>query len=142
MKRQKKFPETNTFHYYNANPKNRISGDCVIRALCTAMQKPYKDVYKELFDFSLQTGYILNDKKCFERYLKSKGWVKHKQPRKTNNCKYTGKEFCCKLSTSNNGMRHIIANIGGHHIVAIIDFKIWDIWDSTDGCIGNYWTKL
>lgn len=142
MKRQEKYSDTNTFHYYNANFKNRISGDCVIRALCTAMQKPYKDVYKELFDFSLQTGYILNDKKCFERYLKSKGWVKHKQPRKTDNRKYTGKEFCCKLSTSNNGMRRIIANMGGHHIVAIIDFKVWDIWDSTDGCIGNYWTKL
>jgi len=35
----------------------------------------------------------------------------------------------------------VIANIGGHHIVAIIEGRVWDTWNSTDGCIGNYWTK-
>lgn len=138
MKRQEKFPETNTFHYYNANPKNRMTGDCVIRALCTAMQKPYEDVYRELFDFSLQTGYILNDKKCFERYLESKGWVKHKQPRKPDNTRYTGKEFCERAREYEN----YIAIIGTHHIVAIVGGKINDTWNSTRKCIGNYWTKL
>lgn len=38
MKRQEKYPETRTFHFHNANPKNRITGDCVTRALCTALE--------------------------------------------------------------------------------------------------------
>jgi hypothetical protein len=35
----------------------------------------------------------------------------------------------------------MIANIGGHHIVAIIEGQINDIWDSSDGCIGNVWVN-
>lgn len=41
-----------------------------------------------------------------------------------------------------------IANIGGHHMVCIKEtgglhgsHKVHDTWNSTDGCIGNYWTK-
>ena len=138
MKRQDKYPETNTFHYYNANPKNKITADCVVRALCTAMEEPYNVVYRELFEFSLQCGYMLNEKQCYDRYLKSKGWVKNNQPRKADNTKYTGSEFCTKIANKN--VRYI-AKIGGHHIVAIINGKVNDIWDSTDGCIGNYWIK-
>ena len=137
MKRQDKYPETKTFHYYNANPKNKITADCVIRALCTAMQEPYDKVYTELFEFSRKCGYMLNEKQCYDKYLQSKGWVKHKQPKKADNTKYTGKEFCMKARPYEN----YIAKIGSHHIVAIVNGKVNDIWDSTDGCIGNYWTK-
>ena len=58
MKRQDKYQNTRTFQYYNANPKNRITGDCVIRALCTAMGKPYETVYRELFEFSMKNGSV------------------------------------------------------------------------------------
>lgn len=137
MTRQEKYPETNTFHYYNANPKNRFTGDCVVRALCVAMEKPYEEVYRELLESALKTGYSVASKENYDRYLKANGWVKHKQPRKEDNTKYTGKEFCERARP----YERYIAKIGGHHIVAIIDGKVWDIWNSTGGCIGNYWTK-
>lgn len=66
------------------------------------------------------------------------GWVKHKQPRKPDNTKYTGKEFCRQIAE--NSVNYV-ANIGGNHTVAIINGKVHDTWNSTDGCIGNYWTK-
>ena len=34
-----------------------------------------------------------------------------------------------------------VANIGGNHTVCIKNGKVHDTWDSTDGCIGNYWVK-
>lgn len=34
-----------------------------------------------------------------------------------------------------------ITGVDGHHIVAIVDCKIQDIWNSSNKCIGNYWTK-
>lgn len=143
MKRQDKYQNTNTFVYYNANPKNRITGDCVIRALCTGMNESYEKVYKELFEFSLKNGYMLNDKKCYEKYLASKGWLKIPQPRKCDNTKYTGKEFCqmAQEYTFNYPSR-MIASIGGHHIVAIVEGRVHDIWNSTSKCIGNYWRKI
>ena len=39
MRRQDKYPDTEVFHYFNANPKNRITTDCVVRAICLATQK-------------------------------------------------------------------------------------------------------
>ena len=142
MTRTEKYPETKTFHYYNANPHGRITGDCTTRALSVATGVPYNDVVMELARLQCETGYEGHAKEGYSKYLESLGWVKHKQPRKSNGKKYTGKEFCKKLfpSICTDGGR-VFAKIGGHHVVAIVDGKVWDIWDSTDGCIGNYWTR-
>ena len=136
MTRQEKYPDTDTFHFYNANPKGRITGDCRIRAICTALEVPYKDIVMELAEIQCETGYDQCENHGISILMKRHGWIKHAQPRKPDNTKYTGKEFC-RLHRSGR----IYAHVGGRHSVAIVDGKIWDIWDSTDGCIGNYWTK-
>ena len=141
MKREQKYPNTDTFTFYNANPKNKFTGDCVIRALCTAMEKSYETVYRELLESALKTGYSIASTENFSRYLKANGWEKQPQPRKGDNTKYTGKEFCDMLQTYNKNNR-LVANIGGHHVVAIIKGKVHDTWNSTNGCIGNYWVKI
>lgn len=133
--RQQKYPNTSTFTFYNANPKNKFTCDCVARAICTAFDEPYDKVLKEMFDMQIKTGYEYTDVKCIDKYLQSRGWIKMKQPRKNDNTKYTGKEFCKKYKIT------CVANIGGNHTVAIINGKVHDTWDSTDGCIGNYWVK-
>lgn len=141
------YPDTKYFHYYNANPKNRVTGDCTFRAVATALKMKWEDVVMDMAKFSIETGYAINDKKGIERYLASKGWTKCKQPRKWDNTKYTGKEFCYEIMNPvgdiqiDGDFRRVIADIGGHHIVAIIEGKVNDIWDSTDGCVGNYWVK-
>lgn len=148
MKRQEKYPETSTFHYFNANPHNRKSGDCVIRAICTALEQSWEQTVMELTEIGLKYGYVANDLKTVEKYLAQKGWTKHKQPRKADNTKYTGKEFCELISKRFEFFnKAVIANIGGLHMVcikaenAISNHKVYDIWDSTGGCIGNYWVK-
>lgn len=142
MTRQQKYPETTTFHYHNQNPHGRLTSDCVIRAISAATETPYNQVVMELAELQCKTGYDDGDVKLFDKYLASKGWVKHKQPRKDDGTKYTGAEFCkeAREYTFNYPAR-MIANIGGHHVVAIIDARVWDTWDSTGWCIGNYWTE-
>ena len=148
MTRQQKYPETSTFRYYNANPKGRITTDCVIRAISTATEIPYHQVVMEMAELQCKTCYDDGDAKLYDQYLKSKGWVKYKQPRKPDGTKYTGKEFCKEASQRFELLdRNIIANIGGGHIVCIKansfyeGHKVWDIWDCTHKCIGNYWIK-
>lgn len=136
MKRQEKYPDTDTFHFHNENPKNRITGDCTFRAIARATGKPWTEVVMEMAELSVRTGYAINDTKGIEKYMEQIGWVKHPQPRKPDGKKYTGKEFCKAFRP-----RRAMAHIGGHHDVAIIDGKVNDIWDSTGGCIGNYWTE-
>lgn len=155
MKRTDKWPETRTFHYHNENPKSRITGDCTFRAIAQVTGKTWQQVVMEMADMSCRTGYAINDKKGIETYLKEQGFTKCKQPRKWDNTKYTGKEFCKvqqRYLDDKNGhgaewndgiiiYPKIIASIGGHHITAIIDGKVNDIWDCTGGCVGNYWYK-
>lgn len=142
MTRQEKYKDTKTFHFYNANPKGKYTGDCVIRAISTAIQKPYEQVYRELLEVALKTGYSIASKECYSKYLEKQGWKKCNQPRKADNTKYTGEEWCKLVQQYTfNYPDKIVAHIGGNHIVAIINGKVWDTWDSTDGCIGNYWIK-
>jgi len=87
---------------------------------------------------AVKTGYSPASKECFGQVLEVLGFQKMKQPRKEDGTKYTGKEFCQRVAKPNV---KYVANIGGNHTVAIVDCKVWDIWNSTDGCIGNYWVK-
>lgn len=132
--------ETPYFHFHNANPKGRRTTDCVIRALCTALEIPYNQVVMELAELQCKTGFDDGDDKLYSKYLEAKGWEQHKQPRKADNTKYTGVEWCHKLQQEAYTPR-MLAHIGGHHITAIIDGEVWDTWNSTRGCIGKYWTK-
>lgn len=148
MTRQQKYPETSTFRFHNANPRNRITTDCVIRAISTATNIPYNQVVMELAALQCKTGYDDGDAKLYDQYLRSKGWVKRPQPRKPDGTKFTGKEFCLEASKRIELFdRNIVANIGGGHVVCIKSntfyegHKIYDIWDSSDGCIGNYWIQ-
>lgn len=151
-KRAKKYPDTKTFHFYNANPKGRITGDCVIRAICTALKQPYEQTIIEMARMTVDTGWMLDEKKGIDKYLQSKGWIKCKQPKKLDGTKYTGKEFCQTLAhplyseqlhlTNRRFERNnLIANIGSHHIVAIMNGRICDIWNSENGSIGTVWVK-
>ena len=40
----------NTFVNFNANPKNKLGCDCVVRAISTAMREDWITVYRELCD--------------------------------------------------------------------------------------------
>lgn len=147
--RQEKYPETKTFHYYNANPKNRITGDCEFRAISLGLNQDYNITVMEMAELMCKTGYALNDVKGEAKYLEMKGWIKHKQPKKPDGTKYTGREFCELLNKDVSMIgKRVIAHIGGHHVVCIKEvddrhgfFKVHDIWNSTDGCIGNYWVE-
>ena len=123
MNRQTKYPNTTTFHYYNANPKNRITGDCTFRAICTACDITWEEAVMGWAHTVCETKY--EGTKSVDLFLKKLGWIKHSQPRKADNTKYTGKEFCKELNSNTMATgKKIIANIGGHHIVCIKEDEI------------------
>lgn len=149
MTREDKYKNTDTFRYFNANPKNRITGDCSFRAIATATERDYNETVMERAKVMIETGYAINDSKGEDEYLKRIGWKKMPQPKKANGTKYTGKQWCKLLNKEHPEGIRMVAHIGGHHIVAIVPkmidgkmkHRVYDIWDSTDKCIGNYWVK-
>ena len=141
--------ETAYFHYLNENPKNRKTGDCVIRALTSALRIPYFDVLDGLVETSKKYGYSVTSVENYDRYLKILGYAKKKQLRKLDNTKYTGEEFAQYLTDNMYDIVEdypIIANIGSHHVTVFITYddvvKCQDVWNPTDFTVGNYWVKV
>ena len=138
MKRQEKYPNTKWFKYWNNNPKNRFTGDCVIRAISLATSNNYNEVLKDLYNIQLETGYSIDSNKAIEILMKKYHWIKMNQERKDNNKKYTGKEFCESIAKPN---KSYIVNIGSHHITCIKNQQIYDIFDCSNDCVGIYYVE-
>lgn len=131
----RKIPEdTKYYSFYNANPFGRRTTDCPVRALSLVLEKDWKDVYKEMLELTLKTGWGVQSKENIRQYLKSLGYEKQKMPKKKNNTRYTGEEFARMHPKG-----RFILNIGTHHVTALVDGKIYDIWNCSKWCVGNYW---
>lgn len=133
----KRPPDTESFTFHNENPQGRKTGDCVFRALALAMGKPWGFILTALTERALQTGYSPNGKDNYTEYLALNGWEKQPQPRKASGRKYTGAEFCQLMKE--RGIRRAVLHIGGHHIAALCNGTIHDIWNCSGRCVGNYW---
>lgn len=129
--------DTPWFHYHNENPKDNRAADCVIRSIAAATSLGWDKTYDGLCEEGRKLKRVPNERQCYEKYLARLGWVKHKQPKRYDGTKYTGKQFIDEVLE--DGVT-AIAHIGGHHVVAIIDGRVHDTWDCTNRCIGNYWT--
>lgn len=135
--RQVKYPETDTFHYVNVNPKGRLTSDCAVRAISLATNTDYKQVVMDLTAEYIKSGYAFAEKRTINEVLKSYGWEMQKQPKKEDGKKYTGEEFCRILNPNEN----YVISIGGHHLTAVVNNKINDTWDCSEWCVGNYWVR-
>ena len=136
---KRKIPaNTAYFTYHDANPKNKCTGDCVIRAISTAMNLTWEEVSENLFKYMMKYKQMMSDPKCYTKYLEDNGWIKCSQPKKVNNTKYTGEEFCDRIASS----KYVyICHIGSHHLTVIKDNKVMDTWNCSRDKVGVYWKK-
>lgn len=123
------------FVNYNANPKNKKTGDCVIRAIATALNQDYWKTLDEMVEVTKKTGYYMSYKNGFEAYLKSKGYEKQKMPRRLDNTRYTVKEFADELANPNSNYILVVAN----HLTCLKGNTLYDIWNCQNKSVGNYW---
>ena len=123
------------FHYYNENPKDRKTDDCVIRAIATATGQTWDDTLVGLTNCALKHKYMIHCPELYGKYLEELGFHKEKQPRKRDNKRYKACEFVKNFEGT------AVANLGQGHVACIKDGQVWDIWDSSHEIVGNYWTK-
>lgn len=121
--------------FVNANPKHKLTDDCVIRALCIAMDTPWEKVLRDLTEYSVKYGEIMFVANIYGRYLEDNGWVKHKQPVHEDGTKIKISEFL------DNFKGIAVANVGKEHVTLLLAGYVWDLGDCSDRIIGNYWTK-
>lgn len=122
------------FVNHNENPAGLRVGDCVIRAISTALKQPWIKTYLGV----VLEGLVMHDmpsaNHVWGRYLEHKGFCRHIIPDTCPDC-YTVARFS---EEHPNGI-YILALSG--HVVAIVDGNYVDTWDSGEGIPIYYWQK-
>lgn len=125
------------FTYYQPNGKDikDTFGDCVIRALTKVENKSWVEVFDELAPIAREMQCMPNGKPCYEEFLKRRGY------------EYVGvsnKRGTKRPTVSSFALAHkqgvFIARVA-HHIVAVIDGRFYDTWDSGWKSLYGYWVK-
>ena len=122
------------FEEYNANPKGwKHEGDCVIRAIARATKEEWTTVYDDLCNIGRKKCRMPNSKKVIEEYLKVIGFTKCKMPRKSNNNRYTIREWI----EEHPRFTGIISV--AKHLTYVEEGTLIDTWDCSKKYISNYW---
>lgn len=116
----------------NINPQNKQVGDCVIRAISTALNQEWERTYIELAIQGFMMSDMPSSDSVWNEYLKNKGLSRRIVPDTCPNC-YTVRQFADEHQKG-----HYIVFVG-QHVVAVIDGDYIDTWDSGDRIPIYYW---
>lgn len=121
--------------YANPNPERKDVPDCVIRAICIALNKSWEEVFDELSIVARDHHSITSHDEIWGRYLYQFGFVPFILPQACPEC-ITIREFT-KVFTKGT---YIIGT--GYHAVAVIDGNYYDTWDSGNEVPTYFWKIL
>lgn len=106
----------------NENPMNNRVGDCVIRAISTALGQDWVKTYADLCVEAFIECDLMSSNYIWGKYLSRKGYKRHSIP---NDCRcYTVEDFCKDHPKGT----YILGT--GTHALTVIDGNHFDSWDS------------
>ena len=109
--------------YYNPNPLNKSTGDCVIRALAKALNTTWYDIFLELMALAFEQCDMPSSNYIWNEYLLRNGFKCYML---TDACPY-----CYTVSQFAEDHPYGIYILGtGLHAVTIKDGNYYDAWDS------------
>lgn len=111
--------------FHNENPKNILTGDCVIRAISLIANSTWQDVYNELCILGAKMADMPSSNRVWISSLKENGYTMKFLPETCLGC-YTIRDFCKDYPQG----RYLVGT--GNHLVAIISGDYYDTFDSGD----------
>lgn len=124
------------FIKYNANPKKwKHEGDCVIRALASATQKKWEEVYKELSDIGLKKCRTSISNEVIDAFLKQYNFATMKQEKDSY-----GRWIDVESLVERFPNSILVIHCRGHLTVAIRD-KLIDTWNCSSQKAGKFYIK-
>ena len=112
------------WNYYNPNPQGKIVGDCVVRAICKAFDKPWNRIYSELCMQGILMADMPNSNAVWGKYLEEQGWERYPIENTCPLC-YTFADF----ARDNPEGTYILGT--GTHVATIVCGELYDSWDSS-----------
>lgn len=116
----------------NPNPAKKEVPDCVIRAVCIALNKPWLETSDELYEVARKDYSVTSDDNVWGHYLYQLGFkpilLPHDCPK------------CVTIDQFTKMYPYGIYIIGtGYHAVAIINGNYYDSWDSGNEIPTFFW---
>lgn len=113
------------FVNFNPNPREKLVGDCTVRAVAIAEDILWEEAFLSLAMLGYLEGDMPSSNEVVEKYLVANGYEKQIINNTCPNC-YTIKDFC------NDHEEGVFVVGTGTHFVAVIDGDYYDTWDSGD----------
>lgn len=123
------------FIEFNPNPsKNVKANDCTIRAYCAAEKLDWDAAYDIACKYGKKGTYMPNDKDTVHNILEQEfGYIKHRISKEDKGM--TVADFAIKYDV---GTYYVMVN---RHIVAVVDGKYYDTWDSGKKKVSCYYSR-
>lgn len=133
---------------YNRNPANLEVGDCVIRAISTALDLDWYVVHDGLCKLSREMTDMPSSNRVWKKYLKQRGLYEYVVETDCPNC-LTVEKFCMRhpsgiyiVSTCDYSSANRIVVVGTH-LLAVKNGDYYDTWDSgTDIPLSYFCAKI
>lgn len=119
------------FIKYNANPTGKSTGDCVIRAIATATDKSWLEIYDDLYEYGRASFDMMDTNEIWHKYLYDIGFDI-----------FAITVPCMTVKEFTRVYRYGTYLLGtGRHVLAVIDGDYLDAWDSGNEIPVFYWKK-
>ena len=125
------FTKSIRYKYYNANPTNKVTNDCVIRSLSFAYNKTWIDVFDELTSIARENFDVATSKDVYMEYVKKHGAEYIKTMTKYS--RLSGGDFADQYQEGVYILR--MAN----HLTVCRQGIIYDTWDCSEKIVYNAW---
>lgn len=117
---------------YNPNPLGKAVGDCTVRAIAKATNQTWDKAFLELCIVGFELADMPSANAVWGEYLKRKGFKRYSLP-----CD----DICTvrQFAAENKNGTFVLALSG--HVVAVIDGKYCDAWDSGNEEVLYVWRR-
>ena len=122
------------FVQMNPNPLRKTVGDCVIRAISTATERDWDEVYLELMLIGYELKDMPNANEVWGTYLRRNGFTRQNIPNTCPEC-YTVRDFA-----ADNPIGTFVLGTGTHAI-CVKQGNYYDTADSGDEVPVYVWKK-
>lgn len=126
--------------FFNLNPLEKRTGDCVVRALSYAFDQTWDDTFWELAQTGFERAEMPSWNTTWWALLRKKGFSRHVIPDSCPDC-YTVEDYCHDHPKGKYILFIPYSNEGSGHVTVVENGNVYDTWDCTQEIPLVYWRK-